>query len=177
MHASDLSSLRSVIRDVPDFPQPGVMFKDITPVLSSPDHFRAAIRHFADRYRPLKLDALVIIDARGFILGAPVAYELGIPVVPVRKRGKLPYRTIEVEYDLEYGRSALALHEDALHPGARVAILDDVLATGGTARAAVELVRRLGAEVVECGFLIELAFLHGRARLGDAPAYAPLVYP
>jgi adenine phosphoribosyltransferase len=172
----DLDPVRAAIRDVPDFPQPGVMFKDITPVLSSPDLFRRVVDHFVARYRPLRLDALVIIDARGFILGAPVALELGVSAVPVRKRGKLPYRTVEVEYDLEYGRSALALHEDALRPGARVAILDDVLATGGTARAAVDLVRRLGADVVECAFLIELAFLGGRARLGDVPAHAPLVY-
>ena len=177
MNDPHLDAVRAAIRDVPDFPRPGVDFKDITPVLSNPALFGAVVSHFADRYRSLRLDALVIIDARGFILGAPVAHALGIAVVPVRKRGKLPYRSVEVEYDLEYGRSALAIHQDALKQGDRVAILDDVLATGGTAGAAVHLVRRLGAEVVECGFLIELAFLAGRARLDGAPAHAALVYP
>jgi adenine phosphoribosyltransferase len=177
MTLTTMEAVRAAIRDVPDFPKPGVMFKDITPVLSTPRLFQAVVDHFVERYRPLKPDAVVIIDARGFIIGSPVAYALSAPVIPVRKRGKLPYRTVEIEYDLEYGRSALAIHEDALRPGQRVVVIDDVLATGGTAGAAASLIQRLGATVLECGFLIELAFLGGRSRLAGAPAYSPLIYP
>jgi adenine phosphoribosyltransferase len=176
MSDSFLADLRATVREVPDFPRAGVGFKDITPVLGDARLFARVVDHFTGRYRDWRLDAAVVIDARGFLVGAPIACALGLAMVPVRKRGKLPWRTEELEYDLEYGRSALAIHADALRPGARVVVLDDVLATGGTAGAAVALVRRLGAEVVECGFLMELTFLAGRSRLADAPAYAPLVY-
>ena len=156
-----------LIRDVPDFPTEGIIFKDITPLLDDGDALRWAADALADRFSDTQADRVVGVEARGFILGAAVAYRLGLGFVPFRKPGKLPYSTLSVDYQLEYGTASLEAHTDALSPGQRALIVDDVLATGGTAAAAVELVDSAGAEVVGVGFLVELGFLDGRAKLGD----------
>jgi len=159
------TTVKELIRDIPDFPAPGVMFRDITPVLQDPKAFHEVVCSMVDCVRPMKPDVIVGIESRGFILGAPVALELGIGFVPVRKAGKLPADTIKAEYALEYGTSVVEMHRDAIEPGMRVAIVDDLLATGGTARAAVELVEELGGTVAGISFLIELVFLNGRKLL------------
>jgi adenine phosphoribosyltransferase len=164
-----VAELRRALRTVPDFPKPGIQFIDITPVLQDGRLFAVAVDLFCERYRALKPDAIVAVDARGFILGGAIARQLGLGLVPVRKKGKLPYRTIEQSYDLEYGSATIAMHEDALRSGQRAVLVDDVLATGGTAAAASALIRRLGAELLEATFLVELAFLNGRGRLGGIP--------
>jgi adenine phosphoribosyltransferase len=156
--------LRQHIRDVPDFPQPGVVFKDIAPLLADGPAFAAVVGHLADRYRG-QVDAVVGIEARGFVLAAPVAVALGVGFVPVRKVGKLPGETHRATYDLEYGSATIEVQVGAFTPGQRALVLDDVLATGGTAEASCELVERAGAEVVEVAMLLELSFLHGRDRL------------
>ncbi|MCY4037641.1 MAG: adenine phosphoribosyltransferase [bacterium] len=156
----------SLIRDVPDFPAPGVVFKDITPLLDDAEAFRWAVDGLADRFSAAPADRVVGVEARGFILGAAVAYRLGLGFVPVRKPGKLPHLTRSVDYQLEYGAASLEVHIDALAPGQRVLIVDDVLATGGTAAAAVDLVASTGAAVAGVGFLIELGFLNGREKIG-----------
>ncbi len=168
--------LRAAIRDVPDFPKPGILFKDITPVLADPALFRIAIDLFADRIADKAVTKVAGIDARGFIFGGAVADRLGLGFVPVRKAGKLPYKTYEVSYALEYGTNTIAIHQDAFAAGERVVLIDDLLATGGTAAAAVELIRKVGGDVVEVQFLIELAFLDGRAKLIDTAVFAPIVY-
>ena len=155
----------SLIRDVPDFPTPGIVFKDITPLLDDAEAFRWAADELADRFSDTQADRVVGVEARGFILGAAVAYRLGLGFVPLRKPGKLPYDTRAVEYELEYGTASLEAHTDALSPGQRVLIVDDVLATGGTAAAAVELVGASGASVAGVAFLIELGFLGGREKI------------
>jgi adenine phosphoribosyltransferase len=169
--------LRSKIRDIPDFPQPGVVFKDITPLLADARSFAVTVGAIADRHaganRP---DKVVGIESRGFLLAAPVADRLGAGVTLVRKPGKLPWRTVREEYALEYGTDALEIHEDALSPDERVLVVDDVLATGGTAAATVRLVERLGAVVVGCAFLLELSFLDGRRRLGEVDVQALVTY-
>jgi adenine phosphoribosyltransferase len=157
--------LRARIRDIPDFPKPGIVFKDITPVLLDPETLDGAVRALADWARPRAVDVVVAAEARGFILGGALARELGVGFVPARKRGKLPGATVSVEYALEYGVDELHVHADAFADGARVLVHDDVLATGGTAAACVDVVGRLGGDVVGCAFLVELAFLGGRARL------------
>ena len=164
----------SLIRDVPDFPTPGIMFKDITPLLDDADAFRWAVDELADRFSQTPADRVVGVEARGFILGATVAYRLGLGFVPVRKPGKLPYDTRVVDYQLEYGTASLEAHTDALSPGQRALIVDDVLATGGTAAAAVELVNSGGAQVAGVGFLIELGFLSGREKIG-VDANCPMI--
>lgn len=161
------SELASYIRDVPDFPQKGILFKDITTLLKDADAFRRAIDQLTAAFRADAIDIVVGMESRGFIFGAPLAYNLGAGFVPVRKLGKLPAETLRAEYALEYGTSTLEIHKDAIQPGQRVLIVDDLLATGGTVTATVELVRRLGGEVVGIGFLIELLFLNGRRYLGD----------
>jgi adenine phosphoribosyltransferase len=161
----EVSQLRALIRDIPDFPERGIVFKDITPLLLDPAGLDLAVSALAERAAPLKVDYVVAAEARGFILGAALARELGAGFVPARRPGKLPHDTVKAEYALEYGINALELHADALSGGARVLIHDDLLATGGTARALCELVEGLGAEVVACGFLIELSFLGGREHL------------
>ncbi|NCD33648.1 MAG: adenine phosphoribosyltransferase [Spartobacteria bacterium] len=171
-----LEKIKESIRDVPDFPVPGVLFKDITPVLECPETFRGVIDLFADRYDGVKIDKIAAVDARGFLFGAALAYKLGIGLIPVRKKGKLPYTCEEMTYDLEYGTNTLTLHTDAIHPGERVLIIDDLLATGGTADASAKLVEKLGGEVVELAFLIELAFLNGRDKLKDYTIFAPIVF-
>ncbi|RMF25001.1 MAG: adenine phosphoribosyltransferase [Deltaproteobacteria bacterium] len=164
-------NLKELIRDIPDFPKPGIVFKDITPVLSDGEALRWAVDQLAERYRG-RIDAVVGIESRGFIVGAPVAYALGVGLAVVRKPGKLPYERHSVSYELEYGTDSLEIHTDALHRGSRVAVVDDLLATGGTARATIDLVSKVGATVIECGFLVELAFLKGAARLAPVPAFA-----
>lgn len=164
-----VNELGALLRDVPDFPKKGILFKDITPLLADAKAFHATIGHLAERGQMHKPDAIVAIESRGFVFGAAVAAALGVGFVPVRKPGKLPWRTRRVDYALEYGTDALEMHEDALRPGSRVVVVDDLLATGGTAAATAELVRRAGADVAACLFVIELGFLEGRARL------APLV--
>jgi adenine phosphoribosyltransferase len=162
MNAVDL---RALIRDIPDFPRPGIVFKDITPLLLDPAGLDAAVAGLAELAAPLAVDYVVAAEARGFILGAAIAREIGAGFVPARKPGKLPSETISAEYALEYGIDALEVHADALAHGARVLIHDDLLATGGTAAALCELVAGLGGEIVACSFLVELTFLGGRARL------------
>ncbi|WP_419846114.1 adenine phosphoribosyltransferase [Candidatus Poriferisocius sp.] len=157
----------SLIRDIPDFPTEGILFKDITPLLDDGEALRWAADALADRFADTPADRVVGVEARGFILGAPVAYRLGLGFVPFRKPGKLPYSTVSVDYQLEYGTASLEAHSDALSSGQRVLIVDDVLATGGTAAAAVDLVKSKDAEVVGVGFLLELGFLGGRGRLGN----------
>ena len=168
--------LTKVIRDVPDFPQPGVTFKDITPLLQSPEAFAFAVDRFTDYYRDKGIQDVVAIESRGFIFGAPLALRLGAGFVPIRKKGKLPRKTVGVEYGLEYGRETVEVHEDGILPGKRVLIVDDVLATGGTAVAAKRLVEQLGGVVTGLGFVIELEFLRGRERLSDADVFSLLRY-
>jgi len=156
------ATVKQLIRDIPDFPAPGVMFRDITPVLQDPAAFREVVSSMVECVGPMKPDVVVGIESRGFILGAPVALELGVGFVPVRKVGKLPAETIKAEYALEYGTNVVEIHRDAIEPGMRAAIVDDLLATGGTARAAVQLVEELGGKVAGLSFLIELLFLNGR---------------
>ncbi|MCI0540370.1 MAG: adenine phosphoribosyltransferase [Verrucomicrobiales bacterium] len=168
--------LARAVRNVPDFPQPGIQFKDITPVLSDPELFAGAIDLLTAKVIPGSVDVVVGIDARGFILAAAAALKLKTGFVPVRKKGKLPYKTFEQSYDLEYGSSTVAIHVDALKPGNRVLLVDDLLATGGTASAAAALVKKVGAEIVEITFLIELAFLKGRDKLSGFPVRSLVVY-
>src|SRR5579862_2268154 len=160
--------LKDHIRDVPDFPQAGVVFKDLTPLLAQPQAFASSVKALALPFETAGITKVVGIEARGFIVAAPVAVILGAGFVPVRKRGKLPWRTEQATYDLEYGTDTLEIHGDAVAAGDRVLIIDDVIATGGTAAATIELVERLGGAVVGLGFLIELGFLGGRQRLVDA---------
>ena len=169
-------TLASLIRDVPDFPKPGIMFKDITPLLQNGGAFSAFSQHMADRYRDQAVTQIVGIEARGFIFGAGVATRMGLGLTLVSQPGKLPRKTNAQQYALEYGMDELQIHFDALGPRDRVVILDDVLATGGTAKAAIELVESTGATVVETAFLMELTFLEGRDRLGEAPCYSVLQY-
>lgn len=165
----DIAGVAKLIRDIPDFPQPGVMFKDITPVLSDGPAFHALIDALAVQIAATSPDVVVGIEARGFVLAAPVAAKLGLGFVPVRKKGKLPHTTVEASYDLEYGTSTIQMHSDGIRPGARVAIVDDVLATGGTAQATCGLVQGLGGTVCTVTFFIELEFLNGRSKLTDQP--------
>jgi adenine phosphoribosyltransferase len=168
--------LRAKIRDIEDFPTEGVLFKDITTLLKDGAAFRWVIDEIAKRYASAGIDIVVGIESRGFIFAAPLAHQLGAGFVPVRKLGKLPAKTVHVEYELEYGRSALAIHEDAVRHGQRVLIADDVLATGGTMAATIRLVEQLGGTVVGVTFLLELGFLKGRQKLGDYRIDALLVY-
>jgi adenine phosphoribosyltransferase len=169
-------NLSGFIRDIPDFPKPGIMFKDITPLLVDPGALDAAVSELAAWARPRGVDLVVAAEARGFILGAAVARELGAGFVPARKPGKLPHDVVTAEYILEYGIDVLEMHADALADGARVLIHDDLLATGGTAEALADLVERLGATVVGCAFLLELGFLDGRRRLGGRDVLALVTY-
>jgi len=172
----DSERIRELIRDIPDFPQEGVMFKDITPLLADEDAFSAVIDMIVVHYGRGAVDKVLGIEARGFILASPVAYHFGAGFVPVRKEGKLPWETEGVTYELEYGEATLEIHRDGIAPGERVLIVDDVLATGGTARAAANLVERLGGKVIGIACLIELSFLHGRDLLGGYDVYALITY-
>lgn len=170
------TDIAAAIRNVPDFPKPGIQFKDITPVLADARLFSGAIELLTAGFQPGSVDAVVGIDARGFIFAAAAAVKLNAGFIPVRKKGKLPYQTIEQDYALEYGSATVAIHTDALKPGSRVLLVDDLLATGGTAAAAAALVRKLGGEILEAGFLIELEFLQGRGKLQDCPIRSLVVY-
>jgi adenine phosphoribosyltransferase len=168
--------LKQFIRDIPDFPQPGILFRDITPLLQDPEAFRFVLDRFVDEYHDSGIDAVVAIESRGFLFGAPLAQTLGISLVPVRKAGKLPAKHISVEYSLEYGKSQLDIHEDALKRGQKALIVDDLLATGGTANAAAKLVELLGAKIHAMAFVVELAFLNGRERLRDYEVLSLITY-
>jgi len=163
--ASVCAYLRSHIRTVPDWPSAGVQFRDITPLLSNPRVFRVLIDQFVHRYFDLKPDAIAGLDARGFIIGSVLAYELNIGFIPIRKKGKLPFTTVEETYELEYGSATVEMHTDAVRPGERVVLIDDLIATGGTMGAGAKLLQRLGAEVVECGAIVDLPELGGSAQL------------
>jgi adenine phosphoribosyltransferase len=171
--AEDISQ---AIRDVPDFPKPGIVFKDITPVLADPQLFAGCIDLLSAGFKPGDVDAVVGIDARGFIFAAAVALRLETGFVPVRKKGKLPFETHEESYDLEYGSNTVELHIDAVKPGDRVLLVDDLLATGGTAAAAAKLLRKIDAEILEIRFLIELGFLNGTEKLSGLPVKSLLTY-
>jgi adenine phosphoribosyltransferase len=174
--ADDIASIRNAIRDIPDFPKPGIVFKDITPLLSNGPLFGKTIDLIAARYRGQKIDTVLGIESRGFIVGAALAYKLGAGFSVVRKPGKLPYETHSASYQLEYGRDTLEIHIDGIAPKARVVIADDLIATGGTAAATAELVSKLGGTVVECAFVIELSFLNGRKKLQPYNVYSVLQY-
>ncbi len=171
-----MEELRGVIRDIPDFPKKGIIFRDITTLLADATSFRKMIDLLAHRYIGQKIDQVVGIEARGFILGAALAYKLGTGITLVRKPGKLPYKTIQQVYELEYGTDTLEIHEDAFKPGDRIVIADDLLATGGTVAAVISLVERLGAEVHDCAFLAELEFLQGRLKLPEGKVFSLLKY-
>ena len=168
--------LRAGVRDVPDFPKKGIVFKDITPILSDGALFKTSIDVFVERCRGKKIDKIVGIDARGFLFGSAVAYELGVGFVPIRKRGKLPFKTEIAKYSLEYGEAEMEMHVDAMAPGEKIVLVDDLLATGGTSAAAAALIKKVGGELLEAQFLIELEFLHGRERLGSTPVISFLKY-
>jgi adenine phosphoribosyltransferase len=174
--APALADIQQAIRTIPDFPKPGIQFKDITPVLADASLFSKTIELMTQDVRPGSVDAVVGIDARGFIFAAAAAVKLKAGFIPVRKKGKLPYQCHEQEYELEYGTATVAIHVDALKPGSRVLLIDDLLATGGTAAAAAALVHRLGAEILEISFLIELSFLGGRQKLKNYPIRSLVVY-
>jgi adenine phosphoribosyltransferase len=162
---SDLQQLRAAIRDVSDFPKPGILFKDITPILADPKLFRLSVEFFSEATKALGAEKVVGIDARGFLFGAAVAHHLGLGFIPVRKKGKLPYQTQSAAYALEYGEAVVEMHTDALRAGERVVLIDDLLATGGTAAAAIKLIELMGGHLLEAQFLIELDFLNGRKNL------------
>ncbi len=171
-----IEKIRQAIRDIPNFPKPGVVFKDITPLLSNGPLYKQTIDLLADRYRSQSVDIVLGIESRGFIIGSTLAYTLGAGFCIVRKPGKLPYETHSASYELEYGSDTLEVHRDAIPARARVLIADDLIATGGTASAAAELVSKLGAEIVECAFVIELSFLKGRERLTPYNVFSILQY-
>jgi adenine phosphoribosyltransferase len=170
------AEIEQAIRNVPDFPKPGIQFKDITPVLENARLFAGCIDLLTDHLKPGSIDTVVGIDARGFIFAAAAALKLRAGFVPVRKKGKLPYRTFEESYDLEYGSNTIAIHVDAVKPGAKVLLVDDLLATGGTAAAAASLLKKVGADIVAVNFIIELSFLSGRKKLHGLPVHSLVVY-
>lgn len=172
----DLGSLRTHVRDVADFPTDGVVFKDITPLLGNSAAFAEAVNGLVAMFSDVKVDRVVGVESRGFIFGAPVAHRIGAGFVPVRKPGKLPWAVVREEYELEYGTDKLEIHRDAIHPGEQILIVDDVLATGGTAAATAMLVETLGGEIAGLGFLLELEALGGRAKLGDRPVSSLLQF-
>jgi len=172
----DVAALRAKIRDIKDFPTEGILFKDITTLLKDGPAWRFAVDSLASHYQKERVEIVVGVESRGFIFGGAIAHQLNAGFVPVRKLGKLPGKTIEVEYELEYGRDALAMHEDAIKPGQRVLAVDDLLATGGTMRATLRLVEQLGGRVVGVAFMIELAFLKGRDKLRNYPLHSLITY-
>jgi adenine phosphoribosyltransferase len=174
--SATVQEITAAIRNIPDFPQPGIQFKDITPVLADARLFASCIDLLTANFSPGSVDAVVGIDARGFIFAAAAAYKLRCGFVPVRKKGKLPHKTYEESYTLEYGSNTIAIHIDAVKPGGRVLLVDDLLATGGTAGAAANLLKRMGVEILEVSFLIELGFLEGRKRLKGFPIRSLIVY-
>jgi adenine phosphoribosyltransferase len=174
--ADVIEKLRAAVRDVPDFPKKGITFKDITPILKDGALFRASIDVFLEQCRGKNINKIVGIDARGFLFGSAVAYELGIGFVPLRKKGRLPYKTESAAYTLEYGEAEMELHIDAIVPGERIVLIDDLLATGGTSASAVTLIKKVGGELIEAIFLIELEFLRGREKLVPTPVSSFLKY-
>jgi adenine phosphoribosyltransferase len=174
--APDGLDLKSRIRSIPDFPKKGIMFRDITPLLADPAALKESVRRMAEPYRNAGVDAVVGAESRGFIFAAGVALELGAGFVPIRKKGKLPHKTVSVTYDLEYGTDTLQMHVDGIRPGAKVLMVDDLLATGGTMAACCEMVENSGGRIVGVEFLIELAFLSGRAKLARYPVRTQIVY-
>jgi adenine phosphoribosyltransferase len=171
-----IDELRAAVRDVPDFPKKGIIFKDITPILKDGALFRASIELFLEQLRGRKIDKIVGIDARGFLFGSAVAYALNIGFVPLRKKGRLPYKTESAAYTLEYGEAEMELHIDAIERGEKIVLIDDLLATGGTSASAVTLIKKVGGDLIETIFLIELEFLHGRKKLEPTPVVSFLKY-
>lgn len=171
-----IEDLKAAIRDVPDFPHPGILFKDITPILQNPDCFRFAMDLFAEQFAGRGVTKVAAVDARGFFFGGVLCERLGLGLIPIRKAGKLPYKTYEISYELEYGAATLAIHQDAFEAGDRVVLIDDLLATGGTAAASAALIEKAGGELVQVQFLIELAFLQGRKRLAPYDVFAAITY-
>lgn len=176
MRPPTVAELQNAIRNIPDFPKPGIQFKDITPVLADPRLFAASIQMLIGQWQPGTVDAVVGIDARGFILAGAVALQLQTGFVPVRKKGKLPYSVMEQEFALEYGTNTIAIHTDAVRAGSRILLIDDLLATGGTAEAAANLLTKLGAQILEVSFLVELRSLAGREKLKHYPVRSLVVY-
>ena len=171
-----VDNLRALIRDIPDFPKPGIVFKDITPLLADPAGLAMAVEVMANPFRHHRVDLVVGAESRGFIFGTAIAQALSCGFVPIRKPGKLPAKTVKASYELEYGTDVLEVHVDAIKPGQRVLMVDDLLATGGTMCACIDLVRGLGADIAATAFLIELTFLEGRQKLGDVPIHAAIQY-
>jgi len=176
MVSDAIAKLQAAVRDVPDFPKPGIIFKDITPILSNGKLFRTSIDVFLEQCRGKEIDKIVGIDARGFLFGSAVAYELGIGFVPLRKKGRLPYKTESAKYSLEYGEAEMELHIDAIERGEKIVLIDDLLATGGTSASAAALIQKVGGVLLEAQFLIELEFLHGREKLAPVPVISFLKY-
>jgi adenine phosphoribosyltransferase len=164
--------IKKTIRDIPDFPKPGIIFKDITPLLASPEAFKAAIDLLLEQHRPEKVEGVLAIESRGFVFGAPLALHLSVPLLIVRKPGKLPYKVTSIDYSLEYGTGKLEMHKDSVRPGQRILVVDDLLATGGTAAAATRLVEKEGGAVIGCSFIIELAFLKGREKISPTSVHS-----
>ena len=173
---SGVLDLRDFIRDILDFPKPGILFRDLTPLLANPEALQHAVSALVEPFRDEQVDYVVGTEARGFIFGAPVALALGVGFVPARKPGKLPHDTLEASYALEYGTNLVQMHTDAIPPGSRVLVVDDLIATGGTAGATIDLVRQSKANVIGCSFLIELCFLNGREALGVEPCHTVIQY-
>src|SRR6202163_987335 len=176
MTSTMTEQLRAAVRDVPDFPKTGIIFKDITPILKDGALFRASVDIFLHQLRNKRIDKIVGIDARGFLFGSAVAYELGIGFVPLRKKGRLPYKTESAKYSLEYGEAEMEMHIDAIKPGEKIVLIDDLLATGGTSASAAALIAKVGGDLIEAQFLIELEFLHGREKLAPTPIVSFLKY-
>jgi adenine phosphoribosyltransferase len=176
MLSESIDQLRAAVRDIPDFPKKGIIFKDITPILGDGKLFRMSIDAFLEQCRGKQVDKIVGIDARGFLFGSAVAYELGIGFVPLRKKGRLPYKTESAKYSLEYGEAEMELHVDAIERGEKIVLIDDLLATGGTSASAAALIRKVGGELVAAQFLIELEFLDGRKKLEDTNVVSFLKY-
>jgi adenine phosphoribosyltransferase len=169
-------NLNNYIRDIPDFPKPGILFKDITPLLAEPSAFKHSIQLLVDRYQNQPIDAIAAAEARGFLIAAPMALELKKPLIPLRKPGKLPYRTYSLKYDLEYGSAELHMHVDGVRDGANVLLVDDLLATGGTMQAAIKLIQQAGGKVCGCAFLVELLFLQGREKIAPHEVFSLIQY-
>ena len=174
--SASAAAIQNAIRNIPDFPKPGIQFKDITPVLADPKLFAASVDLLTGGFKPGEVDVVIGIDARGFIFAGAAAIKWGAGFVPIRKKGKLPFDTHEEGYELEYGSNVLAIHTDAIQPGSRVVLVDDLLATGGTAGAAAALIRKIGGELLEVSFLIELSFLNGREKLPGVPVRSIVRY-
>ncbi|MEE8359305.1 MAG: adenine phosphoribosyltransferase [Candidatus Omnitrophota bacterium] len=171
-----MEKLKGLVRDIPDFPKKGIIFKDITPLLKDSEALKDIVEMFTERYKDKKIDLVASVEARGFLLGSIIAYKIGAGMIPVRKKGKLPYEVVSITYDLEYGTDTLEMHKDAVSKGDRVLVIDDLLATGGTAGATCDMVKASGGEIVEVACLIELEFLKGREKLKDYPVFSLLKF-